>query len=160
GELLRSEGAYADDNPFRFSTKFQDNETGLINYGFRYYDPRNGRFINKDPIEEAGGLNLYGFAGNDGVNGFDVHGLSLKKLFKSIGKFLKKFWKPIVAVVAGIVTGGLAFAATPATWGAVASGAVAGAAGGFTSGVVGAALNGASFSQAIQAGLIGGATGA
>jgi RHS repeat-associated protein len=39
--------------------------------GQRYYSPSFGRFINKDPIEEAGGLNLYGFCGNDGVNGYD-----------------------------------------------------------------------------------------
>jgi hypothetical protein len=35
-----------------------------------------GRFINRDPIEEAGGLNLYGFTGNDGVNRRDWLGLS------------------------------------------------------------------------------------
>ena len=31
-------------------------------------------FLNSDPIQEAGGLNLYGFCGNDGVNRFDVLG--------------------------------------------------------------------------------------
>jgi hypothetical protein len=43
-------------------------------YGHRFYSPGLGRFINRDPIEEAGGLNLYGFCGNDGINGFDVMG--------------------------------------------------------------------------------------
>lgn len=66
------------DNPFRFSTKFTDLETGLVYYGQRYYDPHNGRFINKDPIEEAGGLNLYGFCGNDGVNRWDYLGMLAK----------------------------------------------------------------------------------
>ena len=33
-------------------------------------------FINRDPIEEAGGFNLYGFCGNDGINGFDPMGNS------------------------------------------------------------------------------------
>ncbi len=75
GELIRAEGDYADDNPFRFSSKFQDNETKLIYYGYRYYNARNGRFINRDPIAEAGGLNLYGFVGNDGVNGWDYLGM-------------------------------------------------------------------------------------
>jgi RHS repeat-associated protein len=74
GNLLRSEGTYAKSNPFRFSTKWQDNETGLLNYGFRYYSPTMGRFINKDPISEQGGLNLYGFAGNDGINRWDYLG--------------------------------------------------------------------------------------
>jgi len=40
----------------------------VFNHGSRYYSPSLGRFINRDPIEEAGGLNLYGFCGNDGVN--------------------------------------------------------------------------------------------
>jgi RHS repeat-associated protein len=77
GELIRAAGGYADDNPFRFSTKFTDEETGLVYYGHRYYDSRNGRFINKDPIAEAGGLNLYGFVGNDGINSVDYLGLDL-----------------------------------------------------------------------------------
>ncbi|TAE89894.1 MAG: RHS repeat-associated core domain-containing protein [Verrucomicrobia bacterium] len=43
-------------------------------YGYRYYHPQTGRWINKDPIEEEGGLNLYGFVGNDGVNNNDLLG--------------------------------------------------------------------------------------
>ncbi len=66
--------ADAKDVSFRFSTKFTDTETGLVYYGQRYYNPTLGRFINKDPIEESGGLNLYGFAGNDGVNRWDYLG--------------------------------------------------------------------------------------
>lgn len=75
GELLRCEGSYAKINPFRFSTKFVDDETGLIYFGYRYYDPRNGRFISRDPIGELGGNNLYRYAGNDPVNGSDKLGL-------------------------------------------------------------------------------------
>ncbi|MEJ1974190.1 MAG: RHS repeat-associated core domain-containing protein [Lacunisphaera sp.] len=66
---------YAADNPFRFSTKWQDDETGLIYYGERYYSSALGRFINRDPIEEAGGVNLYGFVGNNAVNSVDVLGM-------------------------------------------------------------------------------------
>ena len=40
-------------------------------YGYRYYDPKNGRWPSRDPIEEEGGVNLYGFVGNDGVNRWD-----------------------------------------------------------------------------------------
>ncbi|MEJ1974200.1 MAG: RHS repeat-associated core domain-containing protein [Lacunisphaera sp.] len=75
GNLLRKEGVYAADNPFRFSTKWQDDETGLIYYGERYYSSALGRFINRDPIEEAGGVNLYGFVGNNAVNSVDVLGM-------------------------------------------------------------------------------------
>jgi RHS repeat-associated protein len=41
----------------------------------RYYDPAVGRFISPDPIGFAGGLNLYGYAGGDPVNGVDPSGL-------------------------------------------------------------------------------------
>lgn len=46
-------------------------------YGTRYYDPRNGRFINRDTIEESGGINLYGFVTNNPVNRWDVLGAAL-----------------------------------------------------------------------------------
>jgi RHS repeat-associated protein len=71
---LRESGAYAASNPFRFSTKYTDTETGLVNYGHRYYSPSLGRFINQDPIGEQGGLNLYAFTGNDPVNSYDYLG--------------------------------------------------------------------------------------
>ncbi|MFZ9940501.1 MAG: RHS repeat-associated core domain-containing protein [Bacteroidia bacterium] len=43
-------------------------------YGYRYYDPQTGKWPSRDPIEEEGGVNLYGFVGNGGVNGVDVLG--------------------------------------------------------------------------------------
>jgi RHS repeat-associated protein len=43
-------------------------------YGYRYYHPQTGRWINRDPIEEEGGVNLYGFVGNDGVKFYDYLG--------------------------------------------------------------------------------------
>jgi RHS repeat-associated protein len=43
-------------------------------YGYRYYDPETGRWPSRDPIEEQGGINLYGFVGNDGVNKWDLLG--------------------------------------------------------------------------------------
>ena len=61
-------------SPFRFSTKYQDEETGLLYYGSRYLDVLTGRWLNGDTIEEAGGVNLYAFAGNDGLNLFDYLG--------------------------------------------------------------------------------------
>lgn len=89
GSLLRAEGPYATSNPFRFSTRFTDVETGLVYYGYRYYSPDLGRFINRDPAEEAGGVNLYGFVGNDPVNGWDVLGEgSLADWLKALTTFL------------------------------------------------------------------------
>jgi len=49
--------------------------SGMFYYGFRYYEPETGRWASRDPIEEDGGLNLYAFVGNDGVNAWDLLGL-------------------------------------------------------------------------------------
>ena len=40
-----------------------------------FYDPSVQRWINRDPIEEQGGVNLFGFVGNESVNSFDPFGL-------------------------------------------------------------------------------------
>ncbi|MEZ5324139.1 MAG: RHS repeat-associated core domain-containing protein [Verrucomicrobiales bacterium] len=45
GRRVRAAGSFALDNPFRFSTKYEDSETGLRYYGFRYYDPELGRWL-------------------------------------------------------------------------------------------------------------------
>jgi len=62
---------------FGFQGQFLDEESGYYNYAFRYYSPQLGRFINRDPIEEEGGLNLYAFVGNSPTNGVDYLGLWL-----------------------------------------------------------------------------------
>jgi RHS repeat-associated protein len=62
-------------NPFLFSSKYYDWETGLLYYGHRYYSPSLARWLSRDPIEENGGPNVYGFAGNDPVNALDLFGL-------------------------------------------------------------------------------------
>jgi len=74
GNLQNSQGSYAAYNPFQFSTKYADTESGLVYFGMRYYSPQLGRFINRDPIEEKGGINLYVYCGNDGVNRSDYLG--------------------------------------------------------------------------------------
>jgi RHS repeat-associated protein len=50
GELLRATGPMAKANPFRFSTKYQDGETDLLYYGYRYYNASTGRWLSPDPI--------------------------------------------------------------------------------------------------------------
>ena len=48
--------------------------TDVTYYLYRYYDPMTGRWPSRDPIEERGGVNLYGFVENDGVNDIDYLG--------------------------------------------------------------------------------------
>ena len=47
----------------------------VADYTYRYYDALTGRWPSRDPIGERGGMNLYGFVGNDGVNQIDILGL-------------------------------------------------------------------------------------
>jgi RHS repeat-associated protein len=74
GELLRATGPLAPAFPHLFSTKYHDWETSLYYYGHRYYHPSTGRWPNRDPIGEAGGLNLYRFNYNSPLNYVDPNG--------------------------------------------------------------------------------------
>jgi RHS repeat-associated protein len=74
GNVIRSTGSYAAVNPFRFSTKWLDGESGLYYYGYRYYSPRLGRWVSRDPIGEEGGLNLYAFLANGPFDSIDPDG--------------------------------------------------------------------------------------
>ncbi|EON19882.1 RHS family protein [Cupriavidus sp. GA3-3] len=51
-------------NPLRFQGQYYDHENGLHYNRHRYYDPGTGRFVSKDPIGLAGGLNLNQYAPN------------------------------------------------------------------------------------------------
>ena len=75
GEVIRATGPMATVNSFRFSTKYQDNETDLLYYGYRDYNASTGRWLSRDPIGEKGGLNLNGFVGENPVCTSDRLGL-------------------------------------------------------------------------------------
>jgi len=75
GEAIRATGPMAKANPIRFSTKYQDDESDMLYYGYRYYKPSTGSWLSRDPDEEDGGDNVYGFAGNDDVDYYDIFGL-------------------------------------------------------------------------------------
>ena len=51
-----------------------DPELDLVYYNYRHYSPSDGRWLSRDPIQEQGGLNLYAFVGNSGVNNVDFLG--------------------------------------------------------------------------------------
>jgi len=75
GKLTSSSGSQAGDFRHRFSTKYQDSETNLYYYGYRYYSSELGRWLNRDPVAESGGLNLYLFVRNNSLALFDPFGL-------------------------------------------------------------------------------------
>jgi len=74
GGTLSQSGSLANMFRHRFSTKYYDAETGLYYYLMRYYLPLIHRWLNRDPIEEDGGINLYGFCRNSPLFFFDDFG--------------------------------------------------------------------------------------
>ena len=83
----RSTGPMAKANPIRWSTRYQDDETDLVYYGHRYYNPSTGRWPSRDLIDEPGGLNLYAIAGNDAVDEYDRLGLCCSVTSATLQKF-------------------------------------------------------------------------
>ncbi len=78
GRTLVATGPLADAFRHRFSTKYVDSETGLYYYGYRFYSPELMRWLSRDPIEELGGVNLYGFVGNNPAHRYDILGQKWK----------------------------------------------------------------------------------
>ena len=66
-------------NSRQFAGREYDAETQLYYDRARYLDPTLGRFVSEDPIGLNGGINLYGFVGNDPINGWDPSGTSCKR---------------------------------------------------------------------------------
>jgi RHS repeat-associated protein len=75
GELVRSTGPMATANSSRWSTKYQDDETGMSYYGYRYYNSSTGRWVTRDAIAEKGGRNIYEFVLSDPTSKYDLLGL-------------------------------------------------------------------------------------
>ena len=102
GVLLASTGS--DVNPFRYGGQggyYTDanNPTGTILCGLRWYLPAIGRFLNHDPIEYAGGANLYAYCGGNPVGSLDPLGMDGRTWFSWGG--LGKLGLQIGAGIAG-----------------------------------------------------------
>jgi RHS repeat-associated protein len=76
GNVTASGPAASLEQPFRFTGREWDTDSGLYYYRARYYDPQVGRFISRDPIGRAGGTNLYAYVDNNPLNWVDPAGLS------------------------------------------------------------------------------------
>ena len=74
GNIIESSGPLADVFSFGFSTQYHDRDTGMVGYKRRFYRPDLGRWLNRDPIEEEGGENLYAFCLNNAIINYDKDG--------------------------------------------------------------------------------------
>ena len=86
GNIIESSGLLADVFSFGFSTQYHDRETGMVGYKRRFYRPDLGRWLNRDPIEESGGENLYAFCDNNPVLYIDILGESFWGYFVDAAK--------------------------------------------------------------------------
>jgi RHS repeat-associated protein len=75
GNTISINGPLAGANLCRFSSKECHQNSGLIYYLYRYYDPDRQRWINQDPIGVEGGVNLYAFVENAPTHNRDYWGL-------------------------------------------------------------------------------------
>jgi len=90
GNPVRMSGTAAKLNPFRFSTKFTDDETELVYYGYRYYDPAMGRWLNRDSYQESGGINLYSIVKNNALCKYDLLGLRPPTVDEAVAEALQR----------------------------------------------------------------------
>jgi len=73
GMLAASTGTFA--NPFQYTGREFDQETGVYYYRARYYDPTMGRFTSEDPFRFTGGIDFYQYASNSPILLNDPMGL-------------------------------------------------------------------------------------
>ena len=75
GNTISKTGALADANPFRFSTKYLDAETGFYYYGHRYYSSEMGRWLSRDPLKKVRShRNMFLFVSNRATSRIDPVG--------------------------------------------------------------------------------------
>ncbi len=130
---------------YKYTDQELDPETGLYNYGARYYDPMIGRFISPDPIVQAPfnpqSLNRYSYCINSPLMYVDPSG------YFSLGSFFKSLFTGIIGGAVFVLSGG------------TAAPVFAGIMSGMAAGAAGVALNGGNLGQVLQGAIIGGALG-
>ncbi len=96
-------------------------ELALVYYNYRHYNPADGRWISRDPLEEVNGYNLYLFVGNSPTRTVDYRGT-----FGLIGATIGF----VIGAVGGAIVGGLSGEG-------IVAGLVGGAVGGAIGGTIG-----------------------
>ncbi len=130
---------------------YVDRQTGKCLLGHRYYDWSAGRFLTRDPIGPAGGMNLYGYCGDGPTTRSDPSGLIIPvlvviggaALIGGICGMMADPQHPLQGFAQGALIGGVGATVAIFTGGAATAGlgalGVGGVAGGITSGAVGGA---------------------
>ncbi len=72
------------DADFQYAGYYMHAPSGLNLPVYRAYSSSLGRFINRDPIGENGGINLYGYVENNPISNVDLMGTVPKKAMDSV----------------------------------------------------------------------------
>jgi len=130
GEIYSETGTL--NQPFTFTGREYDPESGLYYFRARYYDPRAGRFLTKDPIGLAGGdVNLYRYVDSVGkpildINPYRYANNNPINYTDPMGLYVWPYtWKGWAAVTLGLAGISIARAGNIAVGGAFIGGAVA-----------------------------------
>ncbi len=95
GKQTASSGSLT--NPFQYTARESDPETGLYYYRARYYDASIGRFSSEDPIKFWGGNNFYGYVHNSALNFTDPFGLTDYNQQQTLQIFLQQAYSDATA---------------------------------------------------------------
>jgi len=98
------------DNPYFFTGRQLDTETGLFYFRARYYDASLGQFISRDPLNYVDGMNL--FRGYFAINGLDETGLFFSTVLNFV---IKKIPNIIGFGIVSAAIGSMSLCATPGT---------------------------------------------
>lgn len=83
GQRTKLEGDLEAD--FGFTGHYSHQVSGLVLAPLRPYDPNAAKWLNRDPIGEKGGLNLYNYVHNNPINAWDPLGLLVEVYYEGIG---------------------------------------------------------------------------
>ncbi len=72
-----TDNTFTTDNPFRFSSEYHDDTLGLVYYNYRHYNPIDGRWCGRDPLDISVVLGAYCYLSNKTLNVVDMRGLDL-----------------------------------------------------------------------------------
>jgi RHS repeat-associated protein len=88
-------------NPWIFTGRQLDEEAGLYDYRARFYDSLKGRFLQRDPLHFAPGLNRYEYVGSSPADTTDPSGLDkLNKANRAkADALMKKFFDRSVVML-------------------------------------------------------------
>lgn len=86
-------------NPYMFTGRRQDEESGVYYYRARYYDCEGGRFLQRDPLGYVDGVNLYEYVASSPERSLDPYGVKEETPIK-IPDFVVGTWKTFLGIIA------------------------------------------------------------